>query len=294
MPWLQLTFYTTKDDAEALSELLSETGAAAVTMQDAADQPLYEPPPGATPLWQLTNVVGLFDESFDVEALLSQLRKAWPQPLPDHRSELLEDQDWERAWMEDFKPMRFGEHLWIVPSWHEAPDAEGVNIHLDPGLAFGTGTHATTRLCLEWLDANPPRGQAVIDYGCGSGILGIAAALLGATSVLAVDNDPQALAATMENARRNGVEGHIRAYLPSEAPQDSAPLLIANILAGPLITLAPTLAARVQADGDLVLSGILPEQAEEVAAAYREWFAMAEPVELDGWIRLEGKRLASR
>lgn len=294
MPWLQLTFYTTKDDAEALSDLLSEAGAAAVTMQDAADQPLYEPPPGATPLWQLTNVVGLFEEGFDAAVILSQLRKAWPRQLPDHRSEMLEDQDWERAWMDDFRPMRFGEHLWIVPSWHEAPDTDGVNIHLDPGLAFGTGTHATTRLCLEWLDANPPRDKAVIDYGCGSGILGIAAALLGANSVLAVDNDPQALAATMENARRNRVEARIRAYLPGEAPQELAPLLIANILAGPLITLAPMLAERVQPDGNLVLSGILPEQAAEVAEAYRAWFEMEEPVELDGWIRLEGKRTASR
>lgn len=288
MPWLQLTFYTTKDHAEALSDLLSEAGAAAVTMQDAADQPLYEPPPGATPLWQLTNVVGLFDEGFTSDAVVSQLRGQWPEELPEYRTDILEDQDWERAWMDDFKPMRFGERLWIVPSWHEAPQQDGVNILLDPGLAFGTGTHPTTRLCLEWLDAHPPAGLEVTDYGCGSGILAIAAALLGAESVLAVDNDPQALAATLENARRNQVEERIRAYLPTEAPDESAPLLLANILAGPLIELAPQLASRVSNGGAIVLSGILPEQADAVSEAYRHWFEMAPATELDGWIRLEG------
>jgi ribosomal protein L11 methyltransferase len=290
MPWLQLTFYTTKDDAEALAELLSETGAAAVTMQDAADQPLYEPPPGATPLWQLTNVVGLFDESFTPDAIVNQLEAQWASKLPEYRSEQLEDQDWERTWMDDFKPMQFGERLWIVPSWHEAPQQDGVNILLDPGLAFGTGTHPTTRLCLEWLDAHDIAGMAVIDYGCGSGILAIAAALLGAESVLAVDNDPQALVATVDNAGRNNIAERIRPYLPEEAPSEPAPLLLANILAGPLIELAPRLAALVTEGGDIVLSGILPEQADEVSARYSEWFAMQPAVEHDGWIRLEGKK----
>lgn len=290
MPWLQLTFYTTKDDAEALTELLSEAGAAAVTMQDAADQPLYEPPPGATPLWQLTNVVGLFDESFNAEAIVNQLKAQWSAELPEYRSEQLEDQDWERAWMDDFKPMQFGKRLWIVPSWHEAPQQDGVNILLDPGLAFGTGTHPTTRLCLEWLDGHSVEGKAVIDYGCGSGILAIAAALLGAASVLAVDNDPQALVATVDNAGRNSVAERIRPYLPNEAPSEPAPLLLANILAGPLIELAPRLASLVTQGGDIVLSGILPEQADEVSTRYSEWFAMQPAAEHDGWIRLEGKK----
>lgn len=286
MPWLQLTFYSTKDKAEALADLLSETGASAVTMQDAADQPLYEPPPGATPLWQLTNVVGLFEEDTDSEAMLRQLKSAWPGEFPDYRSEVLEDQDWERAWMDEFKPMRFGERLWIVPSWHEPPEGDTVNILLDPGLAFGTGTHPTTRLCLEWLDGHEIQGKSVIDYGCGSGILALAAALLGAASVIGVDNDPQALVATLDNAQRNGV--NIRVYLPKEAPTEPVDILLANILAGPLIELAPRLAALVKPGGAIALSGILPEQAASVSAAYQEWFAMAPAVEQDGWIRLEG------
>ena len=239
-------------------------------------------------------MVGLFDEDFDSDSVVAQLKEHWPSELPEFRSEMLEDQDWERAWMDDFKPMRFGERLWIVPSWHDAPDTDGVNIHLDPGLAFGTGTHATTRLCLEWLDAHPPENLAVTDYGCGSGILAIAAALLGADTVLAVDNDPQALVATLDNAKRNRVENRISAYLPKEAPVESADLLLANILAGPLIELAPTLAPRVRPGGSLVLSGILPEQAMTVLETYQEWFEMDEPAELDGWIRLSGKRLAGR
>lgn len=290
MPWLQLTFYSTKEKAEALADLLSEAGAAAVTMQDAADQPLYEPPPGATPLWQLTNVVGLFEESTDGDAVVQQLQAQWQGEFPDYRSEVLQDQDWERAWMDDFKPMRFGERLWIVPSWHEPPEGDTVNILLDPGLAFGTGTHPTTRLCLEWLDGNEIEGKTVIDYGCGSGILALAAALLGAASVIGVDNDPQALVATLDNAARNGVT--IQVYLPKEAPQEPVDILVANILAGPLIELAPRLAALVREGGALALSGILPEQAEGVAGAYSEWFAMQPAVEHDGWIRLEGTKRA--
>lgn len=290
MPWLQLTFYSTKENAETLADLLSEAGAAAVTMQDAADQPLYEPPPGATPLWQLTNVVGLFAEDAGSDAIVRQLKGQWQGEFPDYRSEILEDQDWERAWMDDFKPMRFGERLWIVPSWHEAPDGDAVNILLDPGLAFGTGTHPTTRLCLEWLDAHEIAGKRVIDYGCGSGILALAAALLGAGSVIGVDNDPQALVATLDNASRNGV--NIQVYLPKEAPQEPVEVLVANILAGPLIEMAPRLSALVLTGGKIALSGILPEQAEAVSSAYSEWFAMQPPVEHDGWIRLEGIKRA--
>ncbi|MCW9088310.1 MAG: 50S ribosomal protein L11 methyltransferase [Gammaproteobacteria bacterium] len=288
MPWLQLTFYSNKDKAEALADLLSETGAAAVSMQDAADQPLYEPPPGATPLWQLTNVVALFDENSDGGGVIEQLKAAWPEALPEYRSEILADQDWERAWMDDFKPMKFGERLWIVPSWHEAPQQDGVNILLDPGLAFGTGTHPTTRLCLEWLDGQALHAKRVIDYGCGSGILAIAAALLGAASVIGVDNDPQALVATQDNAQRNGVS--ILTYLPAEVPQNSVDILLANILAGPLIELAPKLAALVKPGGLIALSGILPDQANGVRQTYAQWFNMEAPVEVDGWIRLEGKK----
>ena len=288
MPWLQFTFYSNKDRAEALAARLEQANALAVSMLDAADQPLYEPPPGATPLWQLTNVLGLFAAEQDPEQLLADLRAGWEGEFPDYRQEILEDQDWERVWMDDFHPMQFGQRLWIVPSWQGAPQQDGVNILLDPGLAFGTGTHPTTRLCLEWLDAHPPKGQRVIDYGCGSGILAIAAALLGADQLIAVDNDPQALLATRDNAQRNGVETHLLPYLPKECPDTPAALLIANILAGPLITLAPRLAELVEQGGQIVLSGILPEQADAVSAAYAPWFTMQPAVEHDGWIRLEG------
>lgn len=290
MPWHQLTLFTTKENAETLLERLERLGAVSVTMQDAADQPLYEPPPGATPLWQLTNVVGLFEEEANVEGVLAALRAQYGAALPEYRLELLADQAWERVWMDDFKPMRFGRRLWIVPSWSEAPETGGVNILLDPGLAFGTGTHPTTRLCLEWLDGHDIADKQVIDYGCGSGILAIAAALLGAAAVVGVDNDPQAITATKENARRNAVTAQITAYLPGHEPTEAVDLLLANILAGPLAELAPLFAQRVKSGGGLVLSGILPEQAEGLREVYAAWFKMAPATELDGWIRLEGVR----
>ncbi len=290
MPWLQLTFYSTKDDAERLGDLLSECGAAAVTLQDAADQPLYEPPRGTTPLWQLTNVVGLFDGGCESDTIVQQLAALWDSELPDYRSEILQDQAWERAWMDDFKPMNFGQRLWIIPSWSEPPDPGATNIFLDPGLAFGTGTHPTTRLCLKWLDNHDVTGKTVIDYGCGSGILAIAAALLGAEQVVGVDNDPQALLATMENARRNGVSEKITCYLPRETPEEPSELLLANILAGPLIELAPRLAELVMSEGSIVLSGILPEQAEAVSTAYASRFEIQPAEEYDGWVRLVGTK----
>jgi ribosomal protein L11 methyltransferase len=291
MPWLQLILECSADDAPLYSDLLSEQGASAVTMVDSADQPLFEPAPGTTPLWNNTRVIGLFETDVDLDVVLLQMAAARaPEPLPPLRVEQLEDKDWNRAWMDTFKPMRFGHKLWIVPSWHTPPDVSGVNILLDPGLAFGTGTHPTTRLCLEWLDAHPPQGQKVIDYGCGSGILAIAAALLGAESVLCVDNDPQALLATRDNAARNQVESHLQVMLPESAPEMVCDLLLANILAGPLMALAEKFSRLVRSGGQIVLSGILPEQAEQVRASYLPWFEMAAPVEHDGWIRLEGQR----
>ena len=291
MPWLQLIFETSLEEAQPLADLLSEHEAAAVTLQDGADQPLYEPPPGATPLWQSTHVIGLYPAELDSEALIAALAAAWaPKPLPQWRLSPLEDKDWSRAWMDDFHPLRFGERLWIVPSWHEPPQAQGVNILLDPGLAFGTGTHATTRLCLEWLDAHPPQEAEVIDYGCGSGILALGAAKLGATWVRCVDNDPQALLATAENARRNGCEARLTTYLPGDLPPEPVDLLLANILAGPLVELAPRLTALVRPGGHIVLSGILAEQASMVSDAYREAFEMGPIAEHEGWVRLEGRR----
>ncbi|MFQ5645052.1 MAG: 50S ribosomal protein L11 methyltransferase, partial [Thiogranum sp.] len=207
------------------------------------------------------------------------------------KQETLHDQDWERLWLERFQPMKFGERLWICPDGQRPPqDDAAILIDLDPGLAFGTGTHATTALCLEWLDRHAPRQQSVLDYGCGSGILAVAALKLGAAQVWGVDIDRQALWASGENAERNGVRAGLRTGLPGELPDQVFDLLLANILANPLIELAPRLAGLVRPDGWLVLSGILSAQADAVRAAYAPWFSLSGPVERDGWVRLHGKR----
>lgn len=295
MPWIQLQIPADPDNADQLEDLLMEMGSDAVSMEDAADQPLYEPDPGTTPLWSQTTVTGLFDSYRDVEQLCADIRDAWhqrtQQDLPGIDVTLIEDKDWERAWMDDFQPLKFGARLWIVPSWHDAPDPDAANLMLDPGLAFGTGTHPTTALCLEWLDGEDLTGKQVIDYGCGSGILGLAALLLGAGHVVGVDTDPQALEASRENVRRNGVDPErLDLYLPADEPDTQADVMLANILAQPLIGLAPHLAARTRPGGSLVLSGILSNQAREVMAAYEPWFVMDEPEQREEWIRLTGRR----
>lgn len=295
MPWIQLQIPADPDNADQLEDLLMEMGAEAVSMEDAADQPLYEPDPGTTPLWHQTSVTGLFDSQLDTDQLCSDIKDAWhqqtQQSLPEIEITLVEDKDWEREWMEDFKPLQFGRRLWIVPSWHQAPDPDAANLSLDPGLAFGTGTHPTTALCLEWLDGQDVKSQQIIDYGCGSGILGLAALLLGADHVIGVDTDSQALEASRENARRNDVEeSRLDLYLPEDEPDTVADVMLANILAQPLIGLAPHLAGKVKPGGHLVLSGILSNQARDVMAAYEPWFIMDEPEQREEWIRLTGRR----
>jgi len=287
MAWIQFICNTSQEKSEALSDALSECGAAAVTFEDDADQPIYEPEVGETPLWTATRLTALFDaetRSDEVTAMLA----SFIDEVPRFKVEAVEDKDWEREWMANFQPIQFGERLWICPSWHQPPAPEAVNILLDPGLAFGTGTHATTALCLNWLDTADLKGKYVIDYGCGSGILAIAAALLGAEKVIAVDTDPQALEATRANAKRNGVE--IEAFLPSECPDLPCDLLLANILAGPLQTLAPRFANLCKPGTDLVLSGILQTQAETVSDSYQAWFDMDPATQKEDWIRLTGKR----
>ncbi|MCK7545270.1 50S ribosomal protein L11 methyltransferase [Marinobacter bryozoorum] len=296
MPWIQLQIPADPDTADQLEDLLMEMGADAVTMEDAADQPIFEPDPGTTPLWGDTRVTGLFDADQDIDQICSAIRDAWhqqtQQDLPDIEVTLVEDKDWERAWMDDFQPLRFGRRLWIVPSWHAAPDPDGANLLLDPGLAFGTGTHPTTALCLEWLDGMDVEGRQVIDYGCGSGILALAALLLGADHAIGVDTDSQALEASRDNARRNDVsDDRFTLYLPGDEPDTRADILLANILAGPLVDLAPTLSAKVRPGGHLVLSGILAQQAREVMSAYEPWFIMDEPEQREEWIRLTGRRI---
>lgn len=289
MAWIQFIFSSTSDAAESLSDLLSECGAGAVTFQDSADQPIYEPDIGSTPLWQTTNVIALFDAEIDIDEVLTHLaNQLEPETIPKHRVEAVEDKDWIREWMDNFHPINFGERLWICPSWLEPPQPNAINIMLDPGLAFGTGTHPTTALCLNWLDQATVKDKYIIDYGCGSGILAIAAALLGAKKVIGVDTDPQALQATQENAERNGVK--IDTYLPEDCPTQTADILIANILAGPLESLAPTFAKLCKPKADIVLSGILESQSKQVSDHYHNWFCMDPAEQKQEWIRLTGIR----
>jgi ribosomal protein L11 methyltransferase len=210
--------------------------------------------------------------------------------LPPHRVEPLEDRDWAREWLKDFKPMRFGRRLWICPTAYIPPDPSAINLILDPGLAFGTGTHATTALCLEWLDGADIKDQLVVDYGCGSGILAIGAARLGARDIWCVDNDPQALIATRDNGSRNGVTDTLHICLPPQFPKMQADLLLANILAGPLVSLAPLFAAHLRPGGRLVLSGILKSQEADIHGAYEADFAELETAVKDDWIRITGIR----
>jgi ribosomal protein L11 methyltransferase len=291
MVWLQISIAVSGDKTELISEAFESAGALSVTMRDAADQALLEPALGEHPLWSANRISALFPVDTNSAEIEKGLRDALPGSRVQVEVERLEDRDWSTTWRDSFHAMRFGTRLWVVPSGEAAPEADAVVVHLDPGLAFGTGTHTTTALCLEWLDAHPPKGLDVVDYGCGSGILAIAAARLGARRVRAVDIDPQALHATRENARRNGI-GPTLEVLPPEA-LDSRPahLVLANILANPLIELAGTLAACVGPRGRIVLTGILADQAVDVMAAYRRWFDFREPVQREGWALLEGSRL---
>ncbi len=291
MSWLQLILESSPADAARIADALSGLGAAAVTLQDGADQPLYEPPPGETPLWSATRIIGLFAADTDIMAITTQLAAQLEiDKLPPWRVSPLEDKDWEREWMDNFHPMRFGKRLWIVPSWHAAPDNNAVNILLDPGLAFGTGTHPTTALCLQWLDEHGAEHPEVIDYGCGSGILAVAALKLGAGHVWAVDNDPQALIASRDNAAKNQVTQRIDAIAPERLPKRPVRLLLANILAQPLLELAEKFARLIEPGGHIVLSGILQHQAEDITRHYAQWFDMAPAAQQEEWMRLSGRR----
>ncbi|HBZ94869.1 MAG TPA: 50S ribosomal protein L11 methyltransferase [Pseudomonas sp.] len=289
MPWLQVRLAITPEQAETYEDALLEVGAVSVTFMDAEDQPIFEPDLGTTPLWSHTHLLALFEADTDETALIAHLQLLCGGSLPEHHVERIEDQDWERSWMDNFQPMRFGQRLWIVPSWHAAPEPDAVNLLLDPGLAFGTGTHPTTALCLEWLDGQPLEGCDVLDFGCGSGILAIAALLLGAPQAVGTDIDPQALEASRDNASRNGIDpARFPIYLPADLPQQPADVVVANILAGPLVSLAPQITALVKGGGRLALSGILAEQADEVRAAYAGAFDLDPTATKDGWVRISG------
>jgi len=289
MPWLEVSLRVSRETVPAAEDVLESLGALSVTLQDDADVPVLEPGPGSTPLWPVVQVRGLFEDTADRAAIIGGLQQL---PGADRPGQVewreVGDQDWERAWMDRFEPMRFGRRLWVVPSGMAIPPApQQVEIRLDPGLAFGTGTHPTTALCLAWLDGQDLAGKRVVDYGCGSGILGIAAALLGAARVDCVDNDPQALESTAANAARNGVGRRISCWLPERFAGDPADVLLANILAGPLVRLAPRLAGCTRPGGAIVLSGLLAEQVDEVAAAYRLYCTNIGSALQDGWARLE-------
>lgn len=291
MPWLQVRLAITPDQAETYEDALLGVGAVSVTFMDAEDQPIFEPDLGTTPLWSHTHLLALFEADTDAANLVAHLELLTGAPLPEHQIEHIADQDWERSWMENFHPMRFGQRLWIVPSWHAAPEPGAVNLLLDPGLAFGTGTHPTTALCLEWLDGQELTDCSVLDFGCGSGILAIAALLLGAPHASGTDIDPQALEASRDNASRNGIDpARFPVYLPADLPQQAADVVVANILAGPLVSLAPQITSLVKTGGRLALSGILAEQADEVRAAYQDAFDLDPTAIKDGWVRISGVR----
>lgn len=295
MSWLQVRLFAKEKEVTKLEEALSACGALSITLEDNADQPILEPELGTMPIWEDTQIIGLFEASIDSDDLLVRmaetLKLASIQELPRHKIEILEDKDWVRAWMDDYHPMNFGSRLWVCPSWRKPPEPDAVNLMLDPGLAFGTGTHPTTALCLEYLDRAVEGGELVIDFGCGSGILGIAALLLGADKMVGVDIDPQALLATQDNAARNNIaDTRYHVYLPDDSPQITGDIVVANILAGPLAQLAPQIADLAKPGGKLALSGLLAEQAEEISDCYSQWFDMAPAVQQGDWILLSGTK----
>lgn len=298
MAWVEISLSVNRDEADAAEQALEDQGALAITFEDQADVPVLEPALGTAPLWPIVQIRGLFELDADRSTILGGLLASNIIQRPDAIAwREVADQDWERAWMDRFQPMQFGRHLWIVPTGMQGPtDADAVQLKLDPGLAFGTGTHPTTALCLEWIDSVDFQGLRVLDFGCGSGVLGIAAALKGATSVCCVDNDPQALLATADNAARNGVEAQMQCLLPDDwsdqHPVEIYDVILANILAGPLIHLAPELTHRLGRGARIVLSGILENQADEVAAAYFSSCGELRLQQREEWLRLDGRQLS--
>lgn len=267
-------------------------GAASVTFEDNADQPILEPGLGETPLWDNVKITGLFDAEIDTTKTIAIAERKFGNKLPEHKWEQLEDKDWEREWMNNYHAIRCGERLWICPSWQQPPEPDKINLMLDPGLAFGTGTHPTTFMCMQWIDQQDFTGLDIVDYGCGSGILGIATLLMGAKKVIGVDIDPQALLATTENAKRNKLpEDAMPVFLPKDCPEFQADIMLANILAGPLAELAPALNGMTKVGGKICLSGILAIQADAVKAAYATWFDFDPIATQEEWVRITGTKV---
>lgn len=290
MAWLLIKLMAPSDTADAVADALSAAGAMSVSIESATDEQRLQAAGEATPLWNENRITGVFPEDADTTPIIAAARTVMASEVLSYEIDRLEDTDWERAWMADYRPQQVGTRLWITPSWCEPPDSTATNVVLDPGLAFGTGTHPTTRLCLEWLAELPLAGANVIDYGCGSGVLAIAALKLGAARASGIDIEPQALAVSRANAERNGVADRFVALTPDElAPGATADLVIANILSEILVTLAPELAGYVRPGGYLGLSGILLDQVENVRAAYPSNVDFALTTRAD-WALLTGRR----
>jgi ribosomal protein L11 methyltransferase len=300
MNYVEIVIEVARDHAEALSDALMEAGALSVSVEDAdegtdAEKPLFGEP-GMEPeeaAWDHSRVVALTAEDADQAAIVADAAAAISlAEVPNYTLRGVEEQDWVRLTQSQFDPIHIGKNIWVVPSWHEAPDANALILELDPGLAFGTGSHPTTRLCMEWLEAHPAPGKTVLDYGCGSGILAMVAKKLGAGEVAGVDIDPQAIESARDNAERNKV-GEIGYFLPDAFAQSAHAqarfdIVVANILSSPLKLMAPMLSGRVADGGALILSGVLARQAEEVAAAYAPFIKLGVWAELDGWVALHG------
>lgn len=296
MAWVSLNIEAKDNTAELISDTLMELGALSAIIEDANADTLDEqsifgepgdPPPG---IWQQNIVSALFDESIDVVAIISQLETATQLNNLQYKTEHIAEQDWVRATQSQFEPIRIQDNLWIVPTWHAAPNPDAINIILDPGLAFGTGSHPTTHLCLEWLTQNAINAETVLDYGCGSGILAIAAKKLGAKQVVGVDIDHQAIQASIFNAEQNHVDAQF--YMANAYKMQLADIVVANILSSALMVLAPALAGACKPNGKIALSGILAEQVEQLLAIYGEWFVMNTPIYKDAWVLLTGTKIA--
>lgn len=290
MPFHQLVVELPGHDLARAEEACTRLGAIAVLLADAGDEPLLEPAPGETPVWQAVRLRALFHVSANPEVAAATLAIVLGLPPGAISIEHVEDRAWEREWLKDFRPMRFGRRLCVAPAGQRPDGPVPVILELDPGLAFGTGTHATTALCLEWLDRWIQGGERVLDYGCGSGILALAALKLGAQAALAFDIDPQALIATRENAAKNALASRVVVAERAEAVTGMFDMVIANILAGPLVELAPRLARMARPGGRIVLAGMLTRQATEVAQAYEPWFDIGPEAEREGWTLLAGRR----
>jgi ribosomal protein L11 methyltransferase len=278
-------------EAQLVEAVFTRHGAVSVTLTDAADDPVLEPAPGETPLWSSTRISGLFAANTDLDQLDRDIRESFGLgEIPGRQIEDLADRDWEREWLRDFRPMSFGRRLWICPSGFEVTATDAITVHLDPGLAFGSGTHATTAMCLEWLDEQDLRGKTLLDYGCGSGILSVSALCLGAESATGIDIDKQAVSATRINAERNAVSERLTATDDDRDLQGPFDIIVANILAGPLVAQAERICTLLKSGGSLALSGILCAQADHIIAAYRPWIDFAPAVQRDDWLCLYGRK----